>query len=557
MNALSLYRVGRWCYQHRIPVIPRLIYNAICILYNAAIPMSAEIGEGTELAYGGMGVVLHERCKIGKFVTVGHQVTVGGRSRRWGVPVIDDHCVIGAGAKLLGPISVGAESVIGANAVVLDDVPPRTVFAGAPAKMVRKDIDITDYSCLQSPEEADALSYRSTDNLLVTIIEDPSRLTHLAKEWTELLSDSDADCLFLTREWLETWWQQFSAGRTLALVTVRRHNRLLGLMPLFRERKRFGGFLPYRSLQFLGAGLAGSDYLDVVIRRSHEPQVSRTLAEFFNGRRPVMTLSHLHAKGALATAMVQELEQAGWTVQRQVIDVCPHIPLKGETWESYLAGLGSQHRYNFNRRLKNLHKLGTLTFDVVEKEEQRREALQSLIDLHNLRWDERGGSQTMRSPVMQAFHDSFSRTALEQGWLRLFTLRLDGRPLGALYGFLYGRRFYFYQSGFDPAYRQHSVGLVTMGLAIKRAVFEGAEDYDLLHGTETYKALWASESHELVRLQLFPPSSGGVLCRGAIALDDQAKSATRRMFPPSMVDRLVAWRRGEARGTSGAKGIVG
>ncbi len=546
MNALSLYRVGRWCYRHRIPVIPRVIYHAICILYNAAIPMSTEIGEGTEFAYGGMGVVLHERCKIGKFVTVGHQVTLGGRSRRWGVPVIEDHCVIGAGAKLLGPISVGAESVIGANAVVLDDVPPRTVFAGAPAKLVRKDIDIADYSCLQSPEEADALSYRSTDNLLVTIIEDPSRLPHVAEEWTELLSDSDADCVFLTREWLETWWRHFSNDRTLALVTVRRQSRLLGLAPLFSQRTRFGGFIPHRSLQFLGTGLAGSDYLDVVIRRGHEIQVSRTLAEYFIRRRSVMTLSHLHAKGALAAGLVQELQQSGWTVQHSAVDVAPHILLKGHTWESYLAGLGSQHRYNFNRRLKNLHKLGTVTFDVVEQEDQRRDALQHLIDLHNLRWDERGGSQTLRLPAMQAFHESFSRLALERGWLRLFILRLDGRPIGSLYGFLYGRRFYFYQSGFDPAFRQQSVGLVTMGLAIKHAVAEGVEVYDLLHGSETYKALWASQSHELIRVQLFPPSARGALCRQAVAFGEQAKSAARRTLPPAMVDRMVAWSRKQA-----------
>ena len=80
MNALSLYRVGHWCDRRRILVIPALINQAICVLYNAAVPMSTEIGEETEIAYGGMGVVRHERCKIGKFVRVGHQVTIGGRS---------------------------------------------------------------------------------------------------------------------------------------------------------------------------------------------------------------------------------------------------------------------------------------------------------------------------------------------------------------------------------------------------------------------------------------------------------------------------------------------
>jgi serine acetyltransferase/CelD/BcsL family acetyltransferase involved in cellulose biosynthesis len=545
MNALSLYRVGHWCYRRRVPFIPALMYRAIYLLYNAVIPMSAEIGEGVEFAYGGLGIVLHERCKIGRFATVGHQVTIGGRSRRWGVPVIEDRCVIGAGAKILGPISIGQESVVGANAVVLDDVPPKTVVAGTPAKPVRTGIDIMDYSCLQPPEEAEKLSFRSTDNLLVTVIEDPARLQHLADEWTDLLADSEADCLFLTREWLETWWKHFSAGRTLAIVTVRRHSRLLALAPFFTECKRFGGFMPYRSLQFLGTGLVGSDYLDVVIRRGHEPQVSRTLAEYFQRQRLVITLSHMYASHQLAGGFVHELEQAGWTSQGTPVEVCPHIALQGHTFESYLASLGSQHRYNFNRRLKNLHKQGTLVFDVVEKEDQRPDGLRTLIDLHNLRWDERGGSQTMRSPVMQAFHDAFSRVALERGWLRLCILRLDGRPLGALYGFRYGRKFYFYQSGFDPAYRQQSVGLVTMGLAIKQAIAEGVEDYDLLHGTEAYKSLWAREAHDLVRLQLYPPSFGGALCRGAVALDDQGKSLARRVLPASALERAIAWRRGE------------
>ncbi|HEY7532595.1 MAG TPA: GNAT family N-acetyltransferase [Nitrospiraceae bacterium] len=384
----------------------------------------------------------------------------------------------------------------------------------------------------------------ASDNLSVTVLEDAERLWDLTEEWTELLGDSEANCVFLTKEWLAAWWEHFSVGRTLAVATVRCQTRLLGLAPFFIQRKRFGGLMPHQSLQLLGTGLVGSDYLDVVIRRGHESEVSRSLAEYYERQRLVMTLSHLPAKGHLAAGLVNELAQGGWAVHCSTIEVCPHIPLKGRTWESYLTGLGSQHRYNFNRRLKNFLKQGTLVLDVVEKEEQRQEALRTLIDLHNLRWDERGGSETMQSPVMQAFHDDFTRVALKKGWLRLFVLRLNDRPIGALYGLLYARRFYFYQSGFDPAFRQHSVGLVTMGLAIKQAILDGAEDYDLLHGTENYKFLWAKDSSELIRLHLYPPSLGGRLCRGAVGLDNLAKSAARRMLPPAMLDRAIAWRRG-------------
>src|SRR5207245_43184 len=83
--------------------------------------------------------------------------------------------------------------------------------------------------------------------------------------------------------------------------------------------------------------------------------------------------------------------------------------------------------------------------------------------------------------------------APDRGWLRLSELRLDGRPAASLYGFRYRDTFSFYQSGFDPAYARDSVGLVTMGLAIRSAIEEGAAEYDLLHGDEAYKFQWARE----------------------------------------------------------------
>jgi len=142
MDALALYRAGRWCQRHRIPVLPRLMYRLIFLIFNSVIPMSVEIGEGTTLGYGGLGIVLHARCRIGANVLIAQQVTIGGRWPREGVPVIEDGVSIGAGAKILGPIRVGAGSRVGANAVVLKDVPPRAVVAGVPAKIIHSDTPV-------------------------------------------------------------------------------------------------------------------------------------------------------------------------------------------------------------------------------------------------------------------------------------------------------------------------------------------------------------------------------------------------------------------------------
>lgn len=137
MNTMSFYRIGRWCYLRHIPVVPQIMYRLIFVLCGAVVPMSVEMGEGCQLAYGGIGVVLHKRVRLGRNVVIAPQVTLGGRSGLDDVPVVEDDCYIGVGAKVLGPVRIGRGAHIGANAVVIKDVPPMAVAAGIPARIIR------------------------------------------------------------------------------------------------------------------------------------------------------------------------------------------------------------------------------------------------------------------------------------------------------------------------------------------------------------------------------------------------------------------------------------
>jgi CelD/BcsL family acetyltransferase involved in cellulose biosynthesis len=79
---------------------------------------------------------------------------------------------------------------------------------------------------------------------------------------------------------------------------------------------------------------------------------------------------------------------------------------------------------------------------------------------------------------------------------------------------MYSGRFYFYQHGFDDQFQQHSIGLVVMGLSIRAAIDEGADEFDMLWGVEPYKWLWARETRDLRKIQLFPPHVGGRIHQG-------------------------------------------
>ncbi len=360
-------------------------------------------------------------------------------------------------------------------------------------------------------------------------ITDLGQFASLREDWGELLRDSASDCVFLTWEWLFTWWRHLSAGRRLALLTVRENGRLTAIAPFAQRAPNLARFLPSRSIEFLGSGTVGSDYLDVVVRRGAEPSAVPLIADWLCRGKMVLTLSQLNARSA-AFAVAEVARREGWSVSAEKTNVCPYIDLTGLSWESYLATRSANQRYNFGRQFRNLQKRFRVTLERVVSEEQREKALNRLWALHRLRWAPRGGSDAFGSPSVLSFHSAFTRLALERGWLRLYLLLLDDTPAAALYGLMYQGKFLFYQSGFDPEWARRSIGMVTLGLAIKDAIREEAVEFDMLHGDEQYKFHWAGASRSLTRLELYPPDAFGRLCRNSVRLNRISRQTARALL---------------------------
>ncbi len=135
---MFFYRQARWLYLHHIPVVPLLMELLIFLIYNSKLPYQAEIGKGTKLGYGGIGVVVHAKSKIGKNCIIAQQVTIGGGNSRYpGVPTIGDNVYMAKGSIIMGGITIGNNVTIGANAVVNKPVPDNAVVAGVPARILR------------------------------------------------------------------------------------------------------------------------------------------------------------------------------------------------------------------------------------------------------------------------------------------------------------------------------------------------------------------------------------------------------------------------------------
>lgn len=145
---VRFHAFANWLWRMQVPLIPWLIKVFNRIAFGVVLPPSVRLGRGVILSYQGLGTVIHKNAVIGDRAVISTGVTIGGRGGRMGAPVICEGALIGTGAKVLGPVTVGKFASIGANSVVIQDVPPYAVVVGAPARLVRinRPEDIPDYS---------------------------------------------------------------------------------------------------------------------------------------------------------------------------------------------------------------------------------------------------------------------------------------------------------------------------------------------------------------------------------------------------------------------------
>src|SRR5215208_5103176 len=186
VHALLAHRVAHTLAAAGVPLLPRLIAYASRTLTGVEIHPSAQIGRGLFIDHG-MGVVIGETAEVGEDVTMYQGVTLGGTGFACGKrhPTVQDNVTIGSGAKLLGPITIGHGSKIGANSVVIHDVLPNSTVVGNPGHPVRIDG--------RRPEGPDADWVHLPDPIADAIKQMAARISELEREVASLRGEEHAE----------------------------------------------------------------------------------------------------------------------------------------------------------------------------------------------------------------------------------------------------------------------------------------------------------------------------------------------------------------------------
>jgi len=390
-----------------------------------------------------------------------------------------------------------------------------------------------------------------------------SDLASVEAESSALCDESRAGNVFLSPQWLLPWWKHFGGGREVCAIALRDGDRLAGFLPLFRENVREGG-VPITRVAFLGDGETGCDYLDVLAAPGREAEVREAaLAALGTIEWDLCDLDGLWRESPTALLLAQRFpsvravpaKAAGLDgIDDSVVRdarlrfVCPHIPLTG-TWQEFLAGLG--RRENLRRREKWLFRQPGVSIEVARTEAEAARAVETFLELHRARWSVEGGSDGLSDERHESFHREAVRELARRGWLRLYTLYAARRPVASVYGIVRGSTFFYYQSGYDPAWAQKSVGLVLLARTVEDAFAEKLEDFDFLRGNEAYKAQWARAERWTIQMRLFRGARGRA-ARVAAAGARTARETVKAAIPAPVLEGLRRARR-LARATRGEK----
>lgn len=375
---------------------------------------------------------------------------------------------------------------------------------------------------------------------------------HRIQDWDQAVTGSSNPSVFLTRDWIESWWRCFGEGLEPWLLRVAEPGGpTLGLAPLYLGPLPTRVPLPVRRLGLLGDQAVGSEYLGLVARVGGETDVARVVLDHLAaaaGRWDLADLTGLVDGDAAGEALERGIVERAARVRRER-HPCSVAWLPGD-FDTYLAGLGSRFRQSYRQRASKLHRTCQVRFLLTGSEEELRPHLAGLYRMHQEHWTARGYPGSFADERMRRFYLEVSRRLLAAGRLRFWHLEVDGVIRASQFGFTFGGVLHSLQEAYDSGFQLPGVGglgVILRAQVIRHAIEEQQRGYDFLGGDEDFKQRWGTSTRYVRHLRAVVPGPRGRLAWLATVSVRDARSWLIRTAPDRFVQRL---RHARVRGAS-------
>lgn len=299
-------------------------------------------------------------------------------------------------------------------------------------------------------------------------------------EWRTLLARDPNRQVFAYPEWNRAWWEEFKAGKDLLLMKMKRDGETMAIVPLYRKEEA-----GRKILRFVG-GIDLTDYLGPICSLEDRDPVADALVEWLattDVEWDEFDAHNMPVPLGFAEFLVERADAKGFRFELEQEETSAVLPLPGD-WDAYLASLVSKERHELKRKRRRLERehpdarIRTATPDTLDAD------FQTFVDMH--RGAEGHKGHFMR-PEIATFFRRLADASMPLGWLRLDLLEIGDRAVASTFGFQIERKFYLYNSAYEPDAARLSPGLVLVSQLVKRAIEDDLELFDFLRGPERYK----------------------------------------------------------------------
>jgi CelD/BcsL family acetyltransferase involved in cellulose biosynthesis len=303
-----------------------------------------------------------------------------------------------------------------------------------------------------------------------------------------MLSRSVDNHPFLTYEWLTSWWKHFAKGRELKLFTAECDGAVsIGIPMMYSTHRVFG--LRRCRVEFVSG--SDSDYQVFLLTNFHEAarsinQLIKSIMHDSDADR--LILGEVPEDSATAR-LLENFSGGGFGVSRSITNSCPYVPLPN-SYEIFLQTLGSNMRRNLKVWEKQALKDYRVEFVAYDKIGSVEEAMKIFFVLHQKSQVAKGNCGLFSDGAKKSFHMDVANAFAEKGWLALFFLTFNDKPVSTVYCYEYNRKLYAYLCGFDPEYARYRPGHLAFKNIIKYGIEKKLKEFDFLRGNEEYKTRW-------------------------------------------------------------------
>jgi peptidoglycan/xylan/chitin deacetylase (PgdA/CDA1 family)/CelD/BcsL family acetyltransferase involved in cellulose biosynthesis len=376
--------------------------------------------------------------------------------------------------------------------------------------------------------------------LRVAFHESLDDLRVLSGEWNRLLAESCSDTIFLTWEWCEAWWKAYSEGRSLFVLSAWEGSELIGIAPLYAEKKRHWG-KTWTHLRLIGAGSGDSDYLDFFAKRGQEHSVVERFIVFLESssrRWDWVELDGVPQTSLCLTALSGIAAQREWKFISEN-SACASISLP-RNWDDYLFGLRPRVRTKVRSALSYFEQDLSVAPTQCSSASEIKTWLEQLFEVHTRRWKSTSKSGVFGNASRRSFYHDLSRSTLQQGWLAFHRLSWGERPLALQFGFHYHNRLYILQEGYDPAFKNLRPGIALRAWVIRDGIQQATEKYDFLEGNARHKLDWGARTTITQRVILTTKTSAAWISISLPSFSQSLHDTARDIVPQP----LRSWRQG-------------